>query len=154
MSASAFQSPTAQIPWGPAFLAPIAGRVRRETGQFLSPRLGGWIIQSRPTAQFSDEQLDLVMVGRAHLANPHWPYQAARALGIERPHGFSRHLTHIGSVGGSSAGPTARCTQRIKKGKAISWPNRVAGGFSPPAPTPPTVRVRSGRFNELARSTK
>ena len=33
-------------------------------------------------------------------------------------------------------------------------PNRVAGGFSPPAPTPPTVRVRSGRFNKLARSTK
>ena len=33
-------------------------------------------------------------------------------------------------------------------------PNRVAVGFSPPAPTPPTVRVRSGRFNELARSTK
>ena len=32
--------------------------------------------------------------------------------------------------------------------------NRVARGFSPPAPTPPTVRVRSGRFNEMARSTK
>ncbi|MDX5411063.1 MAG: NADH:flavin oxidoreductase/NADH oxidase, partial [Thauera sp.] len=23
--------------------------------------------------------------GRAHLANPHWPMQAARALGVERP---------------------------------------------------------------------
>jgi len=33
-------------------------------------------------------------------------------------------------------------------------PNRVAKGFSPPAPTPPTVRVRSGRFNKLARATK
>jgi 2,4-dienoyl-CoA reductase-like NADH-dependent reductase (Old Yellow Enzyme family) len=30
-------------------------------------------------------QLDLVMVGRGHLADPHWPYQAARALGVERP---------------------------------------------------------------------
>ena len=27
--------------------------------------------------------------------------------------------------------------------------NLVASGFSPPAPTPPTVRVRSGRFNEM-----
>ena len=25
-------------------------------------------------------------------------------------------------------------------------PNRVAGGFSPPAPTPPRMRVRTGRF--------
>jgi len=27
--------------------------------------------------------------------------------------------------------------------------NRVAGGFSPPAPTPPCVRVRTGRFTNL-----
>jgi hypothetical protein len=27
--------------------------------------------------------------------------------------------------------------------------NRVAGGFSPPAPTPPGVRVRTGRFAEV-----
>ncbi len=27
--------------------------------------------------------------------------------------------------------------------------NLVASGFSPPAPTPPTVRLRSGRFNEM-----
>ena len=30
-------------------------------------------------------QMELVMVGRAHLANPHWPYHAALALGEERP---------------------------------------------------------------------
>ena len=27
--------------------------------------------------------------------------------------------------------------------------NRVAGGFSPPAPTPPGMRVRTGRFKEI-----
>jgi tRNA threonylcarbamoyladenosine biosynthesis protein TsaB len=27
--------------------------------------------------------------------------------------------------------------------------NRVAGGFSPPAPTPPGMRVRTGRFTEI-----
>ena len=29
-------------------------------------------------------QADLVVVGRALLANPHWPYAAASALGVER----------------------------------------------------------------------
>ena len=33
----------------------------------------------------AEEQLDLVMVGRAHLADPHWPYYAAKQLGVERP---------------------------------------------------------------------
>jgi len=28
-------------------------------------------------------------------------------------------------------------------------PNRVAGGFSPPAPTPPGMRVRTGRFDRI-----
>jgi 2,4-dienoyl-CoA reductase-like NADH-dependent reductase (Old Yellow Enzyme family) len=28
--------------------------------------------------------MDLVMVGRAHLANPHWPYQAALALNEDK----------------------------------------------------------------------
>ena len=27
--------------------------------------------------------------------------------------------------------------------------NRVAGGFSPPAPTPPGMRVRTGRFTKI-----
>ena len=27
--------------------------------------------------------------------------------------------------------------------------NRVAGGFSPPAPTPPGMRVRTGRFDRI-----
>ncbi len=31
----------------------------------------------------------------------------------------------------------------------VSKANRVAGGFSPPAPTPPGVRVRTGRFAEI-----
>ena len=32
-----------------------------------------------------NEQLDVVMIGRAHLENPHWPYHAAKSLGIEQP---------------------------------------------------------------------
>jgi 2,4-dienoyl-CoA reductase-like NADH-dependent reductase (Old Yellow Enzyme family) len=78
-----FSTPTAQIPWAPAFLAPIAERVRRETGL---PVASAWGIDTPELAQrvVKDGQLDLVMVGRAHLADPHWTYKAARALGIER----------------------------------------------------------------------
>ncbi len=28
-------------------------------------------------------------------------------------------------------------------------PNRVAGGFNPPAPTTPCMRVRTGRFTKI-----
>ena len=36
-----------------------------------------------------------------------------------------------------------------KKQKNEESPNRVAGGISPPAPTPPGMRVRTGRFTEI-----
>lgn len=79
-----FSTPTAQIPWAPGFLAPIAERVRREASLPVS---SAWGIGTPELAErvLQNGQLDLVMVGRAHLADPHWPYQAARALGIERP---------------------------------------------------------------------
>ena len=79
-----FSTPSANIPWAPAFLAPIAERVRREAGL---PVASAWGIDNPATADATvrDGQLDLVMIGRAHLANPHWPMQAARALNVERP---------------------------------------------------------------------
>ncbi|MGY3859233.1 NADH:flavin oxidoreductase/NADH oxidase [Aeromonas intestinalis] len=79
-----FSTPDAQIPWGPAFLAPIAGRVRQETGL---PVASSWGIDNPHNAEatVADGLLDLVMIGRVHLANPHWPYQAALTLGVERP---------------------------------------------------------------------
>ncbi|GLR08236.1 NADH:flavin oxidoreductase [Mixta theicola] len=74
-----FSTPDAAIPWGPAFLAPIAERVRREA---QIPVASAWGIDAPAIANrtVEEQQLDLVMVGRAHLANPHWPYQAALAL--------------------------------------------------------------------------
>lgn len=67
-----------------AFLAPIAELVRREAEL---PVASAWGIDTPELAEgvVRDGQLDLVMVGRAHLAGPHWPYYAARKLGIERP---------------------------------------------------------------------
>lgn len=79
-----FSTLKATIPWGPAFMAPIAERVRRETGL---PVASAWGFGRPDLAEnaVKNGQLDLVMIGRAHLANPHWPYQAAMDLGIEKP---------------------------------------------------------------------
>lgn len=78
-----FTIPETNIPWGPAFLAPIAQRVRQAANisvssawGFGAPRLADQAIRN--------EQLDLVMIGRAHLENPHWPYLAAKQLGKEQ----------------------------------------------------------------------
>ncbi|MDD3352028.1 NADH:flavin oxidoreductase/NADH oxidase [Zoogloea sp.] len=78
-----FTIPETRIPWGPAFLAPIAARVRQEAGL---PVAASWGIDVPATANrvVAEGQMDLVMVGRAHLANPHWPYQAALQLGEDK----------------------------------------------------------------------
>lgn len=79
-----FSTPTAKIPWAPAFLAPIAEKVRNATGL---PIASSWGIDVPATAErvIANKQMDLVMIGRAHLANPNWAYQAARALAKIKP---------------------------------------------------------------------
>lgn len=78
-----FTVPDTAIPWGPAFMGPVAERVRREAGVPVS---SAWGFGTPAIAEqvVRDEQLDLVMVGRAHLANPHWAYFAAKELGVDR----------------------------------------------------------------------
>lgn len=79
-----FSTPKADIPWAPAFLAPIAAQVRSAAGL---PVASSWGIDVPATADkvVAEQQMDLVMIGRAHLANPHWTYQAALTLKEERP---------------------------------------------------------------------
>jgi 2,4-dienoyl-CoA reductase-like NADH-dependent reductase (Old Yellow Enzyme family) len=79
-----FNIPNAKIPWAPAFMGPIAKRVRDEAGVPVS---SAWGFGEPHIAEkaVQDGQLDLVMVGKAHLANPHWAYHAARELKVERP---------------------------------------------------------------------
>ncbi|PWC16042.1 NADH:flavin oxidoreductase/NADH oxidase [Brenneria corticis] len=79
-----FSTPEANIPWAPAFLGPIARQVRQQAD---IPVSSAWGFGTPDLAQqaVAAEQLDLVMVGKAHLANPHWSYFAAKELGIERP---------------------------------------------------------------------
>ncbi|MEI7244982.1 NADH:flavin oxidoreductase/NADH oxidase [Pectobacterium carotovorum] len=78
-----FSTPAANIPWAPAFMGPIAKQVREQADLPVSSAWGFGTPELAEQAVASG-QLDLVMVGKAHLANPHWSYQAARELGIER----------------------------------------------------------------------
>ena len=84
-----------EIPWGSAFLAPVAERVRREAD---IPVASSWGIEAagRGERVIAEQQMDLVMIGRAHLANPHYPYYLAKKLNVERPPGFCLRLTRTG----------------------------------------------------------
>ena len=42
------------------------------------------LLDNPAVSQVLEEELDLVMVGKAHLANPHWAYFAAKELGVDR----------------------------------------------------------------------
>lgn len=79
-----FSTPKANIPWAPAFLAPIAEKVRNATGL---PVASSWGIDLPAIAErvIVGKQMDLVMIGRAHLANPNWSYLAAKALAKDKP---------------------------------------------------------------------
>ncbi|TLU73188.1 NADH:flavin oxidoreductase/NADH oxidase [Lichenicoccus roseus] len=78
-----FSTPEAKIPWGPGFMAPVAARIRREAD---IPVATSWLISEplQADSMIREEQLDLVMLGRPLLADPHWPYAAALELGIDR----------------------------------------------------------------------
>ena len=71
------------IPWGPAFLGEVSRRVRDESGLAVTSAWGFGTPQLAEEA-VSSRQLDIVSVGRAHLADPHWAYFAAKELGVDK----------------------------------------------------------------------
>ena len=80
-----FVIPDTAVPWStPGFMAPIAARVRREAEL---PVASSWCLDGAQMAErvVADGQMDLVMIGRAHLANPHYPRELAHALGVTQP---------------------------------------------------------------------
>lgn len=79
-----FNTPTAKIPWAPGLLLPVAERIRRETGVPVAAAWG--IDQPKMTNQAIESgQLDLAMMGRAFLVNPHYAFELAKALDIPNP---------------------------------------------------------------------
>jgi 2,4-dienoyl-CoA reductase-like NADH-dependent reductase (Old Yellow Enzyme family) len=81
-----FNTPdVARVPWREeAFLAPVAARIRREVG---IPTAMSWNIRDpKQTDQLiATDTLDLVMLAKSLLSDPHWPYHTAKALGREAP---------------------------------------------------------------------
>lgn len=79
-----FNTPTANIPWGPNLLGDIAARVLKETGL---PGTTSWFIDGPEGADalIREGKIDFASIGRPFLANPHWPYHAAKVLGIDDP---------------------------------------------------------------------
>ncbi|MCU4674008.1 NADH:flavin oxidoreductase/NADH oxidase [Catenovulum sp. 2E275] len=79
-----FNTPDANIPWGPAFLAPVAEKIR---SQVDIPVATAWGVDTPELANTTvqNQQLDVVMIGRAHLANPNWSYHAAKQLDVTDP---------------------------------------------------------------------
>jgi 2,4-dienoyl-CoA reductase-like NADH-dependent reductase (Old Yellow Enzyme family) len=78
-----FTIPGTAIPWGPAFMGPVAERVRREANVAVS---SAWGFGTPAIAEqvVQDDILDIVMVGKAHLADPHWAYFAAKELKVDK----------------------------------------------------------------------
>jgi NADPH2 dehydrogenase len=73
------------VPWGPAFMAPIARRIKDETGIAAAV---GWLINEPQEAEtiIATGQADLVLLAHKELDDPHFPYHAAKALGVPAPH--------------------------------------------------------------------
>jgi 2,4-dienoyl-CoA reductase-like NADH-dependent reductase (Old Yellow Enzyme family) len=80
----ALSTVTEQVPWGPNMLVPYADNIRRDS---RLPTGTSWFITSATQADslVREHKVDLVFMARTLLANPHWPYQAARELRIEAP---------------------------------------------------------------------
>ena len=72
-----------KIPWGPGFMLPIAGRIRREAE---IPTAAGWMITDPQQAEtaIQEQQADLIVLARELLRDPYWPYHAAVKLGVEK----------------------------------------------------------------------
>jgi 2,4-dienoyl-CoA reductase-like NADH-dependent reductase (Old Yellow Enzyme family) len=73
-----------QIPVAPGYQVPLARTIAQEAGV---PVCAVGIITSGPQAEeiLADGTIAAVMVGRATLGNPRWPYQAAQDLGEAVP---------------------------------------------------------------------
>lgn len=80
-----FNTPdVSKVPWGPAFMAPIAERIKREAAIATAV---GWFINQPQQAEdiVVNGQADLIMLAHKELDDPHFPYHAAKALGVSDP---------------------------------------------------------------------
>ena len=67
-----------------------------------------------------DDLIDVVLLGRPALANPHWPVWAARELGVDAdfalvPEGLGLVAAGCTRIEPRSAGPSRRITHHIPR---------------------------------------
>ncbi|MBE3561782.1 MAG: NADH:flavin oxidoreductase/NADH oxidase [Ktedonobacteraceae bacterium] len=73
---------TAVVPTTPGYQVPFAERIKRETG--IATGAVGLITEPQlANALISDQQADLIFMGRELLRDPYWPLHAARELGYD-----------------------------------------------------------------------
>jgi 2,4-dienoyl-CoA reductase-like NADH-dependent reductase (Old Yellow Enzyme family) len=74
--------PHAKIPAGPGYQTPAAAAIRREAG--MATAAVGLITSPQQAEQIvATGQADAVFLAREFLRHPYWPFDAARALGVE-----------------------------------------------------------------------
>ena len=74
--------PAAKVPAGPSYQVPFAERIRRETG--IVTRAVGMIDDPKVAEEIvSSGKSDIVALARGMLADPRWPWRAAKRLGSE-----------------------------------------------------------------------
>ena len=72
--------PNAKVPTGPSYQVPLAARIRQETG--LITRTVGLIDDPKVADNIvATGKADLVALARAMLADPRWPWRAAKTFG-------------------------------------------------------------------------
>jgi 2,4-dienoyl-CoA reductase-like NADH-dependent reductase (Old Yellow Enzyme family) len=76
--------PDAKIPFGPGYQTPFSAAIRREIG--IATGAVGLILEPAQAEQILvTGQADAVIMARAMLGDPYWPFRAAMALGIDPP---------------------------------------------------------------------
>jgi 2,4-dienoyl-CoA reductase-like NADH-dependent reductase (Old Yellow Enzyme family) len=73
-------APKARIPLGPAYQAPFAARIKKETG-VLTGAVGLITTPEQSEEILGQGQADLIILAREFLRDPYFPLHAARALG-------------------------------------------------------------------------
>jgi 2,4-dienoyl-CoA reductase-like NADH-dependent reductase (Old Yellow Enzyme family) len=78
-------------PTTPAYNAPLAERIKRDAG-LVTRTVGLIMTPEQAETVVAEGKADCVALGRAMLDNPHWGWQAARALGadVARPVQYKR----------------------------------------------------------------
>jgi 2,4-dienoyl-CoA reductase-like NADH-dependent reductase (Old Yellow Enzyme family) len=74
--------PSQKIPLGPGYQVPFAARIRREAG-VPTATVGLITDPLQADAIVRGGEADVVLLAREMLRQPHWPLQAAHALGVE-----------------------------------------------------------------------